>query len=251
MTENLIKIPRRLVYNYNKETKKVEDTIMNTINNGGIAIATILYLDARCCYRDHYAFTLESLMTTLGITPTKGKEGTINRVKNVLKYLDMKGILKFYNSIDKIKLDSMIQCEITFTFDKEGDEDVNWFSIPHSHINKILDEVPPKDIVNCLIVETIVQGRKFNGFSRDIENTSKDKNYPGCAKLSWSYIEPNVTKVIKTKKTWGKCVSILESIGLLYTAVPVVNGGKQSKIYGYSQREVNYAKKMIELEAKE
>ena len=230
MTENLIKIPRRLVYNYNKETKKVEDTIINTINNGGIAIATILYLDARCCYRDHYAFTLESLMTTLGILQLKGKK---------------------VQKTEKIKLDSMIQCEITFTFDKEGDEDVNWFSIPHSHINKILDEVPPKDIVNCLIVETIVQGRKFNGFSRDIENTSKDKNYPGCAKLSWGYIEPNVTKAIKSKNTWYKCVSILESIGLLYTAVPVVNGGKQSKIYGYSQREVNYAKKMIELEAKE
>lgn len=251
MTENLIKIPRRLVYNYNEETKKVEDTIMNTIEYGGIAIATILYLDARCCYRNHFAFTLERLMTTLGITPTKGKNGTTNRVKNVFKALEEHGILKFYKPIDKCKLDTMIECEITFTFDKEDGEDVNWFSIPHSHINKILDEVPSKDVVNCLIIETIVQGRKFNGFAKEPEKSSKDKNYPGCAKLSWGYIKPNVTKAIKSKNTWHKCVSILESIGLLYTVVPVANGEKQSKIYGYSQNEVNYAKRMIEFEAKE
>ena len=251
MTENLIKIPRRLVYNYNEETKKVEDTIMNSIEYGGIAIATILYLDAKCCYRNHYAFTIEKLITTLGMTPTKGKNGTVNRVKNVLKALEEQGILKFYKLIDKCKLDTMIECDMKFTFDKEDGEDVNWFSIPHSHINKILDEVPSKDIVNCLIVETIVQGRKFNGSSREIEKTSKDKNCPGCAKLSWNYIKPNITKAIKSKGTWGKCVSILESIGLLYTVVPVVNGEKQSKIYGYSQYEVNYARKMIEGESKE
>ena len=245
-----IKIPKKIVYNLNKETKKVGDTIMNSIEDGGIAISIILYLDTRCYYDGHFAFTLEKLMTTLGITIRKGKDGTINRVKNVLKSLEEQGILKFYKPIDKIKFNNMIECDINFTFEKEYDEDVNWFSIPHSHINKILDEVPSKDIVNCLIVETIVQGRKFNGTSRETGGACTDKNYPGCSKLSWSYIEPNVTKAIKSKKTWDKYVSILESIGLLYTAVPIINGEKQSKIYGYSQHEVDWARKMIEGEPK-
>lgn len=248
--ENFIKIPRRLVYNYNKETKKVENTIMNTIDNGGIAIATILYLDARCYYRDHYAFTIEELMTTLGITPTKGKNGTINRVKNVLMSLEKQGILKFYESIDKCKLKNMIQCEITFTFDKEDGEDINWFSVPYDNINKILDEVPSKDIINCLVVETMIQGRKFNGSSKETEGACTDKNYPGCARLSWGYVKDNITKAIKSKDNWNKNVSILESIGLLYTAVPIVNGEKQSKIYGYTQSEVDWVRKMIEGEPK-
>ena len=250
MTENFIKIPRRLVYNLNNETKKVGKTIMNTIEDGGIAIATILYLDARCYYDGHFAFTLEKLMTILGITIRKGKDGTINRVKNVLKSLEEQGILKFYKPIDKYKLKDMIECEITFTFDREGGEDVNWFYIPYSHINKILDEVPSKNIVNCLVVETMIQGRKFNGSSRETEGACTDKNYPGCARLSWGYVKDNISMVIKKKDTWDKYVYILESIGLLYTAVPIVNGEKQSKIYGYTQSEVDWVRKMIEGEPK-
>ncbi len=244
MTENFIKIPRKLVYNLNNETKKVGKTIMNTIEDGGIAIAFILYLDARCFCNGCYAFSLEEAMADLGINPTKGKNGNVNKVKNVLKALEEQGILKFYKPIDKIKLDSMIKCEINFTFDKEYGEDVNWFSVPYSHIDKILEEVPSKSIVNCLVVETMVQGRKFNGSSREtIGICCTDKNYPGCARLSWSYVKDNISMVFKKKDTWNKYVSILESIGLLYTAVPIVNGEKKSKIYGYNQKEVDWVRK--------
>lgn len=129
--DKFIKLPNNLIW----DSENTKSTLMH--NYGDEIIHILTYLDTSTDRLGVIRFTIEDMILSCGLTPTRGKGRINERFINILKKLiDEKVIEIIRGDINKIKVAEMITCILHMPLREDGFE---FFPLFHNHYKKIMN----------------------------------------------------------------------------------------------------------------
>lgn len=240
--ELFIGMSRDIIWNFDKETKKDGGTMLNKqggLTHGDLSLCSILWIETYAQYikGGSYLFKLKDLMEGLGLSSKSTNNRQLPKIRTALVELQNYGLLFSEKPMNKYRMDEWIVCQLHLR-----DEDVPFFKIYKDRVRKIIDTVGSKNIVKCLVVETVYRSREYQTTDNDGKTESElcVEYTPHCAEMSWRVIAPKINAVMSKHETWDKYVKIMEDKGLLFTKLKYKNDGSvKCKIYSDDARSLN------------
>ena len=174
MSNYFSKLPNNLVWSN-------EEGEVSLCKDNNKLLPVIVYLDSHNsnitneCY-----FSLVDIIESLGLKVRKGKDGTVNQIREILKYLQSINWLKGID-IDTIKPSEFIKCKFKMTYKQnEADNDNEFFKLYYDNHVKIMNNNSKLDKFITLKLYCYILSRiKRNSSEKTLEDARKYKNHDG------------------------------------------------------------------------
>ena len=239
--ELFIGMSRDIIWNFDRETKKDGGTMLNKqggLTHGDLSLCSILWIETYAQYfNGNYLFKLKDLMEGLGLSSKSTNNRQLPKIRTALVELQQYELLFSEKPMNKYKLDEWIVCQLHLR-----DEGVPFFKIYKDRIEDIINTVGSKNIVKCLVVETIYRSREYQTTDNNGKSEAElaSEYTPHCAEMSWRIIAPKIDAVMSKHETWDKYVKIMEDKGLLFTKLKYKDDGSvKCKVYSDNARSLN------------
>lgn len=174
MNNYFSKLPNNLVWsNAEGEVSLCKD------NNKLLPV--IVYLDTHYnnitneCY-----FSLADIIESLGMKVRKGKDGTVNQIREILKTLQSYNWLRGID-VDTIKPSEFVKCKFEITYKQDdADNDNEWFKLYYNNYVKIMNNDSKLDKFITLKVYCYILSRiKRNREEKTLEDARKYCDHKG------------------------------------------------------------------------
>ena len=144
-------------------------------------LPVIIYLDTHYnnitneCY-----FSLADIIESLGMKVRKGKDGTVNQIRDILKYLQNINWLKGID-VDTIKPSEFVKCKFEITYLQDDvDNDTQWFKLYYDNYVKIMNNDSKLDKFITLKLYCYILSRiKRNSSEKTLEEARKYRDHKG------------------------------------------------------------------------
>ena len=174
MSNYFSKLPNNLVWS------KEEGEVSLCKDNDKL-LPVIVYLDTHNsnitneCY-----FSLADMIESIGMKVRKGKDGTVNQIREILKYLQSINWLKGID-VDTIKPSEFVKCKFEMTYKKDdADNDNEWFKLYYDNYVKIMNNNSKLDKFITLKVYCYILSRiKRNSEEKTLKDARKYKSHEG------------------------------------------------------------------------
>ena len=144
-------------------------------------LPVIIYLDTHYdnitneCY-----VSLADIIESLGMKVRKGKDGTVNQIRDILKYLQNINWLKGID-VNTIKPSEFVKCKFEITYlQDDADNDTQWFKLYYDNYVKIVNNDSKLDKFITLKVYCYILSRiKRNSSEKTLEEARKYRDHKG------------------------------------------------------------------------
>jgi GIY-YIG catalytic domain len=128
--ENFIIIPKKII---------LERDYLDSCGDKFTCILTELILSEN--KQGYVKFSIEDLITTLGIKPRSGEGRMNNQIKNIIEFMVKENILVTDIEINKIRINELIKCKLHVPYETNKDgKPINWFKVNVDDYLKILND---------------------------------------------------------------------------------------------------------------
>lgn len=219
--ELFFEIPTNIIWNFSGGTMLNKQ---GGLTYGDLSLCSILWIGTYAQYfNGNYLFKLKDLMEGLGLSSKSTNNRQLPKIRTALVELQNNGLLISEKPMNNYRLDEWIICQLYLK--DEGVPILKIHKIYKGRIKDIIDTVGSKNIVKCLIVETVYRSNECSSH---------------YAIMPWSKIAPKINAVMSKHETWNKYVKIMEDNGLLFTRLKYKDEGSiECKVYADNPTSLN------------